>query len=406
MRISIDANKLAGQKGAALVTTLLVSTLLLIVGGALILTTTLAAGLAIDSTSEMQAFYSAEAGVNAALNVLRGNVESIPAGTHATFRNAVNYPSLDKWIVYNTTIDGTSAISLSANPQMAYAITISDPDNTPSANQPDRLLIHVTGFGPKGAKRKMEVMVYRFLFNYSPIATVLTRGNDDNSSTMGGFQIGNSNSKEYSGYDHPNPASSIPVFGTTHGNDYTMALNEVNSAKPSTVSGVDKVKQFANSQLPSFLQSADNARAFLNDLHSTAAAQGRYFTTTPGDFGSLASPKFTFVDGDASLADGAGLLVVTGKLTVNGNVSFNGIIFVLGEGVFQRNGAGNGDTFGAIVVAKFARTWNPSDTGPHLFLSPTYDMNGGGNSKTEYDSNEVINALNSAGLRNMGIREY
>lgn len=104
--------------------------------------------------------------------------------------------------------------------------------------------------------------------------------------------------------------------------------------------------------------------------------------------------------------DGDGLFVVTGKLTVNGNVSFNGIIFVLGEGVFQRNGAGNGDTFGAIVVARFARTWDPSERGPHPFWSPTYDTNGGGDSKTEYDSVEGTNALSSAGLRSGGTRKF
>ena len=68
----------ANERGAALITSLLVSTLLLIVGGALILTTNMAQGLAIDSTSELQAYYSAEAGVNAALNVLRGNVAQEP----------------------------------------------------------------------------------------------------------------------------------------------------------------------------------------------------------------------------------------------------------------------------------------------------------------------------------------
>lgn len=394
------------EKGAALITSLLVATLLLTVGGALILTTNLATGLAVDSTSELQAYYAAEAGVNTALNVLRGNVASSPTGTNATFRNAVTYPTLDKWLSYNTTINGDSAISLNSSPVMGYAISITDPDGTPSAEQPQRLIIKVTGYGPKGSKRKMEVTVDRFLFDYSPIATILIRGNDDNSSSMGGFAIGNSNAKEYSGYDHANPSVSIPVFGTTHGNDYTMAVDEVNSAKPNTVSAVEKVKEFTRSQLPNFLQSADNARSFLNSLQSTAMGQGRYFTSTPSDFGSDSSPQFTFVDGDCSLQDGSGLLVVTGTLTASGNVGFNGIILVLGDGVFQRNGGGNGDTFGAIVVAKFARTWDSGDTGPHPFQSPTYDMNGGGNSTTGYDSEQVNKALGAMGLKNLGIREY
>jgi hypothetical protein len=354
----------------------------------------------------MQSYYSAEAGVNKALNVLRGNVAA-GDGTKATFRNAVTTPNLSKWLTYNTTIEGNSAISLSTSPVMGYSITVSDPDNTPTADQPDRLLVRVTGYGPNGSSRRMEVVVNRFLFDFSPIATVLLRGNEDGTTNLGGFEIGNSNAKEYSGYDHADPSLSIPVFGTTHANDFTMVTDVVNDSKPNTVSGVEKVKQFPSTSLPSFLQSADNARDFLTSLQATAVGQGRYFTSTPSDFGSSSNPQFTFVDGDCSLSDGAGLLVVTGTLTASGNVGFNGIILVMGDGVFQRNGGGNGDTYGAIVVAKFARTWPSSENGQsHPFLSPTYDMNGGGNSTTGYDSDEVSRALGAAGLRNRGIREY
>ena len=47
------------QRGAALLTVLLVSMLLLATGGALVLTTALATRTAIDSTSELQAYYGA-----------------------------------------------------------------------------------------------------------------------------------------------------------------------------------------------------------------------------------------------------------------------------------------------------------------------------------------------------------
>src|SRR6266571_2457134 len=84
----------SAERGAALVTTLLVATLLLAAGGALLLTTSMATTLAVDSTAEGQAYYSAEAGVNSTLNVLRGAVPSNPAGTPATFRNAADNPTL------------------------------------------------------------------------------------------------------------------------------------------------------------------------------------------------------------------------------------------------------------------------------------------------------------------------
>src|SRR5678815_1322921 len=84
----------AGERGAALITAVLLSMLLLAAGGILILTSTMTGITARDSTAEMQAYYAAEAGVAKTLEVLRGNVESSPSGTRASFRNVVCSPAL------------------------------------------------------------------------------------------------------------------------------------------------------------------------------------------------------------------------------------------------------------------------------------------------------------------------
>src|SRR5215218_8921274 len=79
-----------GERGAALVTALLVSMLMLAAGGALIITTGMSASNAVDSTAEAQAYYAADAGLQAALSVIRRNKPSNnPASTAATFRNLV-----------------------------------------------------------------------------------------------------------------------------------------------------------------------------------------------------------------------------------------------------------------------------------------------------------------------------
>jgi hypothetical protein len=401
--INLNNERWADQRGAALIMTLMVSTLLLIAGGALIMSTSMTAGIAVDSTSELQAYYAAEAGINASVNVLRGNIQSSPTGTTANFDNAQSNPSLSNWLSYNGTINGTSVVSLSTSPQMGYTVAVS-----PVAGQASRLKLNVTGYGPKASTKRMEMVVDRHIFDFSAQATVLMRGNDNGSSTMPAMAIGNSNAKEYSGYNHADPSSqSIPVFGVTHGNDYTNTMDEITHAKPDTVTGVEKVKQFSTSSLPDFLQTADNARAFLTSMKATAVSNGRYFTSTPDSFGSASTPALTFVDGNCALQDGAGLLIVTGKLTGSGNVGFSGLILVLGEGVFERNGGGNGDTWGAIVVAKFARTWPSSENSlSHPFLSPSYDMNGGGNSTTGYDSDAIDKALSAVGIRPLAVREY
>ena len=79
-----------GECGAALIMALLLTTLLLAAGGALILTTSMAATTAVDATAEMQAYYAAEAGLEASLAVLRRNVASntspalSPTSSHST----------------------------------------------------------------------------------------------------------------------------------------------------------------------------------------------------------------------------------------------------------------------------------------------------------------------------------
>src|SRR5687768_18476587 len=93
-------NGRGNERGAALISTLLISMLLMVVAGAVILTTSMSAVLAVDSTAELQAYYSAEAGVNAAVNVIRGNVQSNPTGTIATFRNTPDNPTLGLWMPY------------------------------------------------------------------------------------------------------------------------------------------------------------------------------------------------------------------------------------------------------------------------------------------------------------------
>jgi hypothetical protein len=135
-----------GERGAALITVLLVSMLVLAGSGALLLTTTMSATNAISSTDEIQAYYAAEAGLQSALNVLRGNVAPHPNdGTKINFKNAINVgtsnnPSsgvaqLSRWLVYNYPTTTPDRVTLSPNYSlaegMAYSIAgVSDPDNT------------------------------------------------------------------------------------------------------------------------------------------------------------------------------------------------------------------------------------------------------------------------------------
>lgn len=128
---SLEAENRRGERGAALITVLFISVLVLTLASALILTTGMSTTNAVSSTDEVQAYYAAEAGMQAALNVLRGNVAPT-----INFKTAVANPQLSQWLTRNypsTTPDRVTLGPIGANYStangMAYAITsVSDPD--------------------------------------------------------------------------------------------------------------------------------------------------------------------------------------------------------------------------------------------------------------------------------------
>ncbi|HEV8167863.1 MAG TPA: hypothetical protein VGP59_00920, partial [Pyrinomonadaceae bacterium] len=536
-------HKRAGERGAALVTMLLASVLILGAGGALIMTTTMSANTSIGSTAEMQAYYVAEAGMQSALNALRGNTEPLLVSTdRMSFRTAVipsisnggnaGTPRLAGWLAYNNpssetslvpvtigtvtggyrvtvenmdpnshivefqtsasidngdtgatykktfgTVGGTDEVTISYSgqpgttlspdqytfpltsdsalgsfvitrpvsstaddvviPKTGFEITItqslpwaattylegtfegevdtasttvkvtfdkasvkadgttyalnlggtqvlslsytSSPSTTSipakvTSPDPKRLLLKSYGFGPQGAQKRLELMISKANFEFEVPAGVTFRGADD--CTPLTLDTGSSGAKKYSGVDLAGVEPQRPAFAVTpcDENDAKAGIK-----KPETVVdpeigllGDDDTTP-GTVETPSFLQSADRARAYLNNLQAKAQSTGRYFKsgTTVND--SVNAPRFTFVDGDCTLDGGSGFLVVTGTLTLNGNPNFKGAILVLGTGVLIRNGGGNGDIYGGIMVAAFGRKSGN-------FTAPTFLTNGGGNS--------------------------
>ena len=68
----------ARQRGAALITVLLLATIVLLAGGSLALTSTKQASNSVDAAAETESYYAAETGLQAALEVLRGNRKPTP----------------------------------------------------------------------------------------------------------------------------------------------------------------------------------------------------------------------------------------------------------------------------------------------------------------------------------------
>ena len=407
------------EKGAALVIAILLATLLLAVAGTVLLTSGMSSITSIDATAELQAYYGAESGLEAALNVIRGHVQpnGIAGTTKMGFRNAVSTATsnrnndsspdarLSAWLNYDN--DGRVRPT-GAN--YSYSVVVKDPDdplgitrNADATYRPKRIQVQSIGYGPNGSVKRMEMIVQKTSFEFDPDAMLLMRGAESGVAMT--FDIGSSAAKYYSGHDHAtSPVGALPTFGVTTGSDLTVANDAI--TKGATVADV-KTGQINVSDLPSWLQDADSARKFLNDMQIVARSMGRYYTSFSGMAGSTTSPAFTFVNGNATLDGGAGLMIVTGNLVLNGNPSFNGVILVLGEGTVNRDGGGNGNIYGSIYLARFARSWPSSENGlAHPFMAPIFHTDGGGTSNLEYDSEWVQKAKDALGDIVRDVREY
>ena len=73
---------------------------------------------------------------------------------------------------------------------------------------------------------------------------------------------------------------------------------------------------------------------------------------------------------------------------------------MLGAGNVNRNGGGDGNVYGAMVVAGFDRN------GTGGFTAPYFNTNGGGNSTLQYDSLAVSRAMAAIGTVVGGVREF
>lgn len=411
------------EKGAALITAVLLSLLLLAAGGTLILTTTMTGITARDSTAEMQAYYAAEAGVSRTLEVLRGNVDSSPAGTRASFRNVVCSKTL--W-----TATSGATVNVAGDGTTTFQVTeIMDPDNqatvltncTTAAYKPDRLRIHVLGLGPNNSQKKMEIVVNRYTLEYD-VKAVVTLPNGSGNPIA--FALGGSNVTSTSGDDASSPGGTAIAAYAVNNSDYNTTNNVIDGCLPDGTncsgSGPNVYPgdpaTLAPDNTPSFLESVVKARAFLygsEGMKNAAINQGRYFTTGAAAIGSTAGlgannpdGAFTFVDGNLTLGPGnptgQGTLIVTGDLTLDGNFNFNGVIMVLGTGRVYRSGGGHGNIYGAIYVANFAATGADTDA----FGAPTFDTSGGGTANIQYSSDAVDKAKSVGGHAVSGVREY
>ena len=363
-----------------------------------------------------------------------GSSATISTSIKGTFSGSITATSSIVSLSFtNQTIEIPGAGTLFTMPSQTIQLpvdgTATTLQTTVNSPEPGRLVVKVIGYGPHGATKNLEMMVSRFGIDYDPPATFVLRGAGNDSTTASTVSIGSSANYVYSGMDNAG-GQPLPAFMVTTTPDYTN-LSTFKSNNPTGVQGdptglIPILKQATLPTdiglLPKWLQTTSDpafgARAFVERLRQASKLQyygcssgnssscDRYFNTAAGDaapteFGAgTTDGLFTFVDGDVSLpsAGGKGLLVVTGTLSMNGSQTFEGLVLVLGGGVLDRSGGGNGTSLGAFVVAKFNSTGD--------FLAPTFTSSGSGTSWLQLDRNKVKTALRLGGIPVLSVSEY
>jgi len=130
------------------------------------------------------------------------------------------------------------------------------------------------------------------------------------------------------------------------------------------------------------LSTPTGLKAYIEGVRSQATNLGNAVT-----FGSASNPAINYIEGDATIngnGDGYGILVVTGTLQFGGDFHWHGTVLVVGDGIMDFNGGGEGTIQGMLLVAKI---WDSYTTKNVLSTmgSPSINWDGGGNNGVYYD---------------------
>ncbi|MEP7147732.1 MAG: pilus assembly PilX N-terminal domain-containing protein [Acidobacteriota bacterium] len=286
--------------------------------------------------------------------------------------------------------------------------------------EPVRLAIQSTGYGPRGASKKLEAIIQKNFFNGLTAPATLTLVGAPCPILQTCFAPGSSNVTTYSGDDVVS-TDIIPPIGTTDSTNLDAVQASVDRQPPHPFNGtVVGVPSNVTNEIPDWLSSPQQMDTTIHQLANTAESspdpggnsRGRFFPsgTTPTTFGDNATGVgITFCDGNCTFTgNGGGILVVTGKLTLHGNFNFKGLIIVTGADGIVRSGGGTGILEGNIVVAPYANSRIEDGANPvanAAFLPPRYNLSGGGNSTIQYNSSSVANGLSAVSNFVLGVAE-
>lgn len=276
----------------------------------------------------------------------------------------------------------------------------------------DRVQVTAIGAGSDRSVEVVEAVVERFQIPALPATITLLGPSAD-------FDGGSSNAKIYAGDDCYHSAAyvgipdlHVPVIGVIGSAAVASASSGVR--KPSSYFSGGSTGTATVSDVATTIDSAwldcDFLRGLSEAVRSIATYECR--STSPCNHWNASTLQtITYVDGDLAGVSGKGILWVTGDVTFRGNDSWDGMIFVVGTGRFERSGGGNGQTIGGTIVANIAGPDGVTGTGDDCTTAPAgfgvahYDVSGGGTHDSVYCSTAITESTQGLPLRVVSFRE-
>ena len=281
----------------------------------------------------------------------------------------------------------------------------------------DRVVITGVGLGSNNSVEIVQAIVIRDII--IPPAAITLLGPTPS------FDGGQSNPKMYVGTDcnglGGQTGLNAPLVGVVGATAEALVESGIGS-DPAYVSGSytgeDTFADLTDSSEPTYIGPMDSIWTDCQALHDFVEKVRLHadVACTDGSSCTLPTPatdNVIFVDDDYDLSsDGAGLILVTGDLTTNGGVAWDGMMWAIGTGLFQRNGGGNAEVSGSILAANIAGpdgVYGTSDDctgGDGGFGTATFDENGGGTGTTMYCTDDIFNASPAFPYELVEFRQY
>lgn len=421
------------ESGLALITALMVLMFLSVIGAALLTSTSIDVTISDNYRTNAQLQFLAEAGVEAAREQLRIDVEAKIDANPTDLIDTIN-DGITAVLQDATGVDGVLADSATADILLDPMVTDDVPylDAVPitvggdvigtysvflrndeadgvvtTADSNERVtLVSVAVIGD--STRVIETVVKKGRFPTMPSALTLDGEMDPDA-----FGPGSSNGFAVDGSDHANPpgpsVNAVGVIDAASGaevaDDITVDMPDRSAAYTGS-GGVTPDVADVSGALDAQVTTAAGMEALLAGMQFSATHTG----CPSGNWGSEASPRITYFVGDCDMDGndtGWGLFVVEGTLKMGGNVEWNGLVIVVdrqpcdlipaGGTHYTATLAGGTEINGGLFVANLVGG---------MLDNVCMDIAGGGNGGIAFDSDLIRNAYTGLPFAPISVSQY